>query len=96
MHRGISLLGFRVFYHHKLPRRSNLTKFEKKLKQLYSYYNQGLIGYDQIYDFLEGWCAYAKNADTYKRRKRVLKRVEEKFDGVSTKEVNRQLKCPGG
>lgn len=30
LHRGIKLLGFKVFYHYKLPRKSNLTKFERE------------------------------------------------------------------
>lgn len=31
LHKGVNLLGFRVFYHYKLPRKSNIRKFERKL-----------------------------------------------------------------
>lgn len=30
---GVSLLGYRVFYHHKLLRKSNLRKFQRKIKE---------------------------------------------------------------
>ncbi len=53
----------------------------------------GLIDYDKIYDFLEGWLAYAKNANTYKLRKTILEAIEKKFaKEISTKEINRYSK----
>lgn len=30
---GVNLLGFRVFYHYKLPRKSNIINFERRLNQ---------------------------------------------------------------
>ena len=36
LHNGVNLLGFKVFYHYKLPRKSNLRKFEKKLNNFYT------------------------------------------------------------
>lgn len=35
LHNGVTLLGFRVFYHYKIPRKSNMEKFERKLNNIY-------------------------------------------------------------
>lgn len=46
-----------------------------------------------VYAILEGWNAYAKNADTYKLRTKILKGMEQKFTNeISAKEINRHLK----
>lgn len=51
-----------------------------------------MIDYDEIYDFIEGWIAYAKNANTYKLRKKLLADFESKFPNeILTKEINRYL-----
>jgi len=90
---SINFLGFRIFYYHKLLKKKNLRTFEKKLNFLCSNYNQRLINYDGIYDFLEGWFAYAKNASTYKLKKRILEPIEKKFNHeISTKEINKLTK----
>lgn len=36
LHNGVNLLGFRVFYKYKLPRKSNIKDFERKLSNLYT------------------------------------------------------------
>ena len=33
---GVALLGFRIFYHYKLPKKSNLRKFERTLNNFYT------------------------------------------------------------
>lgn len=38
---GINFLGYRIFYHHKLLRKSNLKKFERNLKEKIASYNGG-------------------------------------------------------
>ena len=45
-----------------------------------------------IYDFLEGWMAYAKQADTFKLRRKILSHFEEKMPDVSSKEINKAVK----
>ena len=90
---GVEFLGMRIFLRHKLLKKKNLRKFERKLKTYSQSYDRGETDYDPIYDFLEGWCAYAKNADTYNLRRRVMKQVGKKFDGqISTKEYNKYFK----
>ncbi len=36
LHNGVNLLGFRIFYHYRLPRKSNLRNFEEKLANIYT------------------------------------------------------------
>ena len=88
--KGTEFLGMRIFPHHKLLKGKNLRKFYRKINSLYVDYDSGLVNYDTIYDSLEGWSAYANNANTYKLKKRILRSVEDKFSReISTKEINR-------
>jgi len=91
--KGIGFLGLRIYYFYKLLKKSNLRKFKNKLSRLIFNYDNKKTDYDTIYDFLEGWIAYSKNANTYKLRKHILNHLEQKFSGeISTKELNRYLK----
>ncbi len=93
LHRGTPFLGFRLYPYHRAMQKRNIRTFKNKFKTLCSKYDSGKAGYDKVYDFMEGWCAYAKTANTYKLRRKLLKTVEDKFDNeVSTKEINRALK----
>ncbi|MFH1972467.1 MAG: RNA-directed DNA polymerase [archaeon] len=93
IHRGTNFLGFKIFPYHRIIKNQNLRRFKGKLKQLEKQYRQGGISYDELYDSLEGWLAYAKNANTYKLRKEILEQVETLFSKeVSSKEINRYQK----
>ncbi len=90
---GLAFLGLRIFPNHKLLKKNNLRKFNKKLEMLCSQYYANAVDYDKIYDFLEGWMAYAKHANTHKLRENILASVEPKFiREISTKEINKGLK----
>lgn len=89
----INFLGFRVFFYHKLLKKSNVRKIKQKLKALEQECKLHEIDYDLVYDFLEGWIAYAKNANAYKLRKKITAEFEKDFaNGISTKDINRYLK----
>jgi len=91
---SLNFLGFRVFYHHKLLKKSNLRKMMHNLCLLEENYSKGETAYDEIYDFIEGWIAYAKNANTYNLRKKISGELERAFpDEISAKEINRCLKA---
>ena len=93
LNRGTNFLGIRIFVHHKLLQKKNLRRFKTKITAICSDYDTSKISYDKVYDFLEGWLAYSKNANTYKLRTRFQSTLAERFQGeISTKELNRYLK----
>ena len=90
---SIHFLGFRVFYYPRLLKKSNLRKMMSTLQILKERYGYGELDYDPIYDFMEGWIAYARNANAYRLRKKILADFESKFPNeISAKELNRQFK----
>ncbi|MFH1972256.1 MAG: reverse transcriptase domain-containing protein [archaeon] len=90
---GTDFLGFKIFPNHKIIQKKNKRRFKSKFKLYTIKYKKGVIEYDKIYDFLEGWLAYSKHADTYKFRKGILTEFENRFSKeISTKEINRYLK----
>ena len=90
---AINFLGFRIFYYHKLPKKSNIRKMKRKLKSLAQEYKLHKVDYDSVYDFLEGWTAYVKSANSYKLRRKITAEFEKDFaKEISTKEISRYLK----
>lgn len=76
---GINFLGFRVFFHHKLVRKSNLKNFERKFNNLKILFDEGIISREKALEFLEGWLAYCSHANTHKYRKHLLKDFNKSF-----------------
>jgi RNA-directed DNA polymerase len=85
----LTFLGFRIFYHHRLLKKQNINKMKRKSEYLTCMFAGGQISYDTVYDFFEGWMAYAKNANTYKLRMKVAESLEQNFPSeISSKEIN--------
>lgn len=74
---GITLLGYRIFYHHKLLRKSNLRKFEKNFKNKLDLYKEGLLTKKDFLKSLRGWFGYAIWANTYNFRKEILQKINQ-------------------
>jgi retron-type reverse transcriptase len=72
---GVGLLGFRVFYYHKLLRKSNFRKFQKKFSKLKDAYIAKAVDFANLLNFLNGWLGYAKYANTFKRRRTLLEKL---------------------
>lgn len=90
IYRGVEFLGFKVFLHHRRLKKKNLRKFLRKIQEVNSLYTKKSIAYDKIYDFMEGWNAYAQHANTFTLRQRILSSFERTFSReISSKEVNR-------
>ena len=89
---GINFLGFRIFYNHKLIRKKNLRKFEKKLRVLKEDYNNDLIEREKVIEKFEGWIAYVKNADTYKYRRHITRIFNKDFPIDKNKPVEKVKK----
>lgn len=91
--RGIGFLGFRVFYNHRLLKKSNLRKMRSRLQSLKKEYNKGLMCYDEVYASIEGWMAYAGHANTYNLKRGIARQIEKDFPNeLSTKEINKIYK----
>ena len=65
LHCGTEFLGLKIFSHHKLIKLKNVRKFYQRFYEICMDYHREKISYDMLYDFMEGWMAYALNADTY-------------------------------
>lgn len=70
LNKGINFLGFRIFYLYKLPRKSNLKKFERKMLDFNKSPSESEE--EKLKKFLEGWFGYVMHGNTYKLRKKVL------------------------
>ena len=93
LNRGINFLGLRVFYYHKLLRKTNLRKMKRTVAAYKQLYQEGRLSYDLIYEYLQGWLAYAKQANTHKLRKKLLTDIEQEFPNeIATLEINKLLK----
>ena len=89
LHKGINFLGFRIFFHHKLMRKNNIQKFERKLNRLRNLYQQNEIDREKIIEKFEGWLAYTKHANTYKYRKKLTSKFNQYFPPEQTnKKIN--------
>ncbi len=77
--RGIEFLGMRIFAHHKLLKHKNIKKFHRRYELISHQYKNKITSYDTIYNFMEGWIAYAKQANTYNLRHSLLHSFEQHF-----------------
>jgi hypothetical protein len=76
---GINFLGFRVFFDHKLLRKSNLKNFERNFNHLRILFDEGILEREKIVECLEGWLNYASHGDTYKYRRYIVKEFNKSF-----------------
>jgi hypothetical protein len=83
LNRGVTLLGFRVFCYHKLLKKSNLRRFNKKFEEIKCLYSNGSISYDEIYEIFQGLFAYLKHANTFKQRKKIIQGFKEILNSLN-------------
>ena len=89
---GISFLGFRIFFYHKLVRKSNLRKFERKFRELRKLYEKGRINREKVVEFLEGWLNYVSYGDTFKLRKSVIRVFNKSFPSNTSRKIRKHRK----
>ncbi len=93
LNRGICFLGFRIFYHHRLLKKSNLRNMQRKLISRKENFDNGKTDYDEVYSSIQGWLAYADNGNTYNLRSRFIHEFEGMFPNqLTTMEFNRMMK----
>lgn len=79
LNKGINFLGYRIFFYHKLIRKSNLKNFERKFNQLKILFEQEIVSREKVVEFLEGWLAYCSHANTYKYRRYLVRTFNQNF-----------------
>lgn len=87
--KGITFVGYRIFYYNKRLRRRNIRKFIYSFEKRLKWYESDIISHKGFTEQLQGWFGYAKWANTYKFRKETLQRLEniklQKKDSVILK-----------
>jgi len=74
--KGVGFLGYKIFYYHKLLRKSNLLKFKKRFREKLEEYDQGDLNYSDLIKSLRGWFGYAIWANTYEMRRKILNTIQ--------------------
>ncbi len=77
--RGITLLGFRIFHHSRLVKKSSARRIWKRLEKLKKDHDKGKLTKEQADAKLLGWITFASFANTYKPRRRVQQRYNQLF-----------------
>jgi RNA-directed DNA polymerase len=73
---GVSLLGYRVFHKHLLPRQRNIRKIWGKLRTMLEQYEYRRTNAQDINDVLQGWNAYSMHANAYGLRQQLATFVD--------------------
>lgn len=89
---GVGFLGFRIFYHHKLVRKKNMLKFEKRFKELREQHKDGLLESENLIERFEGWLAYVTHANTYKYRTNLTKELAQTLTFEPTAQITNDRK----
>lgn len=87
---GVDFVGFKSFYHFKLPRKRNIRKMQRKIKS----FSIGNSSYREIMGSFQGWQAYSKWADSLKLRRKIVKEIYKvkKSRGERQIDLSRYLK----
>ena len=83
LNKGVTMLGYRVFYYCKLLKKSNLRKSQRKIKEKIELVKNNTLPYDSLLDAISGWFGYAMWANTYKLRKSLMKEIDELFCNIA-------------
>ena len=67
--KGIDFVGFRNFYHHRLLRKRNIRSIKRRI----SLFKEGVISEEKFNEMFQGWNAYAKWANSYNLKKKLIK-----------------------
>ncbi|MDO8517615.1 MAG: reverse transcriptase domain-containing protein [Nanoarchaeota archaeon] len=69
---GIDFVGFRNFYHFKLLRKRNIRKIFIKIEK----YKREEISKEKMLECFHGWDAYAKWANSYNLRRKIVEKID--------------------
>ena len=69
--RGVDFVGFKNFYYFRLLRKRNI----KNIFSIINKYKQESISKEKLLEQYQGWEAYAKWANTYVLRDKIIKKI---------------------
>jgi hypothetical protein len=69
---GIRFLGYRIFRSHRLLAADNVRRFRRRLRRLQGQYARYAVTQDAARQSLVGWIGHARQADTYRLRRRLF------------------------
>ncbi len=78
---GVTFLGYRIFYTHKLLRKRNLRYFMRKFEHYEKLHKNGQISAEDLLEKLQGWFGYAQWANTFKMRETLKRRIVWEANG---------------
>lgn len=86
--KGITFLGQRVFRTHQKLKGENLRRFYKRLRRRLRDFRAGRLAPDKLEQQLNAWLGHAKQADTFRLRKKILRQLffEENINVAETPE----------
>ncbi len=90
LHKGVSFLGFRIFYYCKLLKKSILKQVKRNLVNWRKLYDEDRISYEKLIEKLEGWLAHVRYGNTYLLRKNIVRNFNKTFLKHSPKPPNHQ------
>ena len=67
--KGIDFLGYRIFGHYRLLRKSTVKRFVKRTKIYQKMLNKGLLAEEKFENSLQSWLAYASFGNSWRLRK---------------------------
>ncbi len=73
--KGVDFVGFRNYYHFKLPRQRSIRSMKRKI-QLFQNNN---ISTNKISEIFQGWQAHTKSANTYNLRKHLTQNLKPNY-----------------
>jgi retron-type reverse transcriptase len=79
LHKGVNFLGYRIFYHYILLKKSNIRRMESRMREYERLYSREEITYEKVLQGFESWKSYARYANSYKVRKEFAKKLNSSF-----------------
>lgn len=74
---GLTFLGQRIFLTHRRLKRENVQRFYRRMKERLALYHAEKLSPEQLECQLNSWLGHARQADTWRLRKRCLKGLQE-------------------
>ncbi len=79
LHCGVNFVGYRVFCHYKLLKKSNIRLMNSRMAEFKRLHDEGIMTHAKVAESLESWMSYARYADSYKTRRRIMRSFNHAF-----------------